>query len=325
MNLFLQAAASFCITWLVLWAVSRSAIARQLQDLPNERSLHTRPVPRAGGAGLLAGLLVGVAFVPTSLSAPLGLALIAYLTLAVVSWFDDRSELPARIRLLVHLVLSAGWLIGSGVSWLWLPVLTLGLAWCANLYNFMDGADGLAGGMALFGFATYGVAAALAGDPALAAICTALVAAAAAFLCFNFHPASLFMGDSGSVPVGFLAGALGLYGVFEHLWTPIFPLIAFFPFAFDATLTLLRRGLAGKPVWHAHREHLYQRAVLAGLGHRTMALRAYLLMVVCSLCAISVQKGSPTAQALIMLAMLLCGWIVARRVDSLYRSRQPSS
>ena len=292
---------------------------RMPADTPNARSLHRLPVPRGAGIAIWAGVAAATAWLPQ------GGTWLAPVALVIgVSLWDDYRGVPVAVRLAAQTLGALAW-VGASLPWPLLLTVVLAIVWMANLYNFMDGADGLAGGMALFGFATYGAAAALAGDPVLSAICAALVAAAAAFLCFNFHPASLFMGDSGSVPIGFLAGALGLYGVFEHLWTPIFPLIAFFPFAFDATLTLFRRGLAGKRVWRAHREHLYQRAVLAGLGHRAMALRAYLLMVVCSVCAISVREGSPAAQALIMLAVLLCAWVVARRVDSLYRSRQPTS
>jgi UDP-N-acetylmuramyl pentapeptide phosphotransferase/UDP-N-acetylglucosamine-1-phosphate transferase len=318
----LEVGASFCATWLVLWVVKRTALAQVLQDIPNERSLHSTPVPRAGGAGVLAGLVVAVALAHDSLTQPLWLALLGYLTLAVISWLDDRSGLPAGVRLAAQLAVSAGWLIGFGVGGAWIAVLTIGLAWCANLYNFMDGADGLAGAMAAFGFGCYGLAAGLAGDLVLAALCASVVAAAIGFLCFNFPPASLFLGDSGSVPLGFLAGALGIYGVLRGLWSPAFPLMAFFPFVFDASFTLARRALARKRVWRAHREHLYQRAILAGLSRRPMLLRACCLMAASAAGAFLVQHGTPGVQALIMLILLLCGWIVAKRVNDLERSGQ---
>jgi UDP-N-acetylmuramyl pentapeptide phosphotransferase/UDP-N-acetylglucosamine-1-phosphate transferase len=163
-----------------------------------------------------------------------------------------------------------------------LALSALAIAWLTNLYNFMDGSDGLAGGMAVFGFGTYGVAAFSAGDQPLAVFSVSLMAAAAAFLIFNFAPARIFLGDVGSVPLGFLAGALGLAGWRDETWPWWFPLLVFAPFIADASFTLCKRALRGEPVWRAHREHYYQRLVRLGAGHRATALAAYLLMLVCA-------------------------------------------
>ncbi len=175
-----------------------------------------------------------------------------------------------------------------------------------NLYNFMDGSDGLAGGMALFGFGFYAAAAWLAGDPALLAISATVSAAAAGFLWFNFPPARIFMGDVGSVPIGFMAGAVGLAGWANGAWAPWFPVLVFSPFIVDATVTLLRRALRGERVWRAHREHYYQRMVQLGLGHRNTALLWYALMV-----AVGVAGLSALGKAMAFKAAMLAGWIVA--------------
>src|SRR5262249_56892173 len=124
--------------------------------------------------------------------------------------------------------------------------------------NLRDGSDGLAGGMALIGFGAYAVAANDAGHGALAGVSIAVAAASAAFLFFNFAPARIFMGDVGSVPLGFLAGTLGILGWREGAWPLWFPMLVFAPFACDATLTLIRRLLRRERVWEAHREHYYQ-------------------------------------------------------------------
>jgi UDP-N-acetylmuramyl pentapeptide phosphotransferase/UDP-N-acetylglucosamine-1-phosphate transferase len=156
---------------------------------------------------------------------------------------------------------------------------TLAIAWMANLYNFMDGSDGLAGGMALFGFAAYGAAAWSAGSIEFALVNFSIAAAAAAFLVFNFHPARIFLGDAGAVPLGFLAAALGLIGWLQHDWTWWFPALVFAPFIADASVTLARRLLKREKVWEAHREHYYQKLVRLGWGHRRTALAEYALMV----------------------------------------------
>ncbi len=156
---------------------------------------------------------------------------------------------------------------------------TLAVVWMTNLYNFMDGADGLAGGMAAIGFGALALAALLGGAPELAAFCAAIAAVALAFLRFNFPPAQIFMGDTGSIPLGFLAATLGIFGMQQNLWPWPFPLLVFLPFIADASVTLFRRALRGEKIWQAHRSHYYQRVVLLGASHRQLALVAYVLML----------------------------------------------
>jgi UDP-N-acetylmuramyl pentapeptide phosphotransferase/UDP-N-acetylglucosamine-1-phosphate transferase len=176
-------------------------------------------------------------------------------------------------------------------------LLAVGVVWLTNLYNFMDGADGVAGGMAVIGFSTYATAAALAGETALSMLCTGISAAALAFLGFNFHPARIFMGDVGSIPLGFLAAALGLLGWRHDAWPLWFPVLVFGPFIADATVTLLRRFSRREKVWQAHREHYYQRLVRMGLGHRAAALIGYAVMVFCAAAALTGRAQSPLMQA----------------------------
>jgi UDP-N-acetylmuramyl pentapeptide phosphotransferase/UDP-N-acetylglucosamine-1-phosphate transferase len=264
-------------------------------DRPNARSLHEQPVPRVGGVAILAALALAAA----AGLAPFGLALGLAFALGAVSFLDDLYRLPTALRLAAH-VAAAGllcWYILSPMSWLELALIALGVAWITNLYNFMDGADGLAGGMAVAGFGAYALAAAMMGDAAIALTAGAIVGAAASFLAFNFPPARVFLGDVGSIPLGFLAGALGVIGWRNDLWPLWFPLLAFAPFIGDATITLLRRLLRRERVWQAHREHYYQRMVRMGLGHRRTALIAYALMLLCAAAALYGRAQAPAVQA----------------------------
>jgi UDP-N-acetylmuramyl pentapeptide phosphotransferase/UDP-N-acetylglucosamine-1-phosphate transferase len=163
-----------------------------------------------------------------------------------------------------------GWTLLAGM---------LAVVWMTNLYNFMDGSDGLAGGMAAIGFGALALAAMLGDAAGLAALCAAIAAAALAFLRFNFPPARVFMGDAGSIPLGFMAATLGIVGAMQDVWPWLFPLLVFSPFIVDASVTLIRRGLRGEKVWRAHRSHYYQRVVLLGATHRQLALAAYALML----------------------------------------------
>jgi UDP-N-acetylmuramyl pentapeptide phosphotransferase/UDP-N-acetylglucosamine-1-phosphate transferase len=266
---------AFTATALTIWSMLRFGRAGPL-DQPNHRSLHAVPVPRSGGLGILVGLAAAQSLAPLA-----GPVLVATAGLAALSWLDDRHALPVGLRFVGHFV-AAGSIIGFGATPNWgvgyWSLIILTVVWMTNLYNFMDGANGLSGGMTLFGFGTYAWAALAAGDQQFAAINFAIAAAAAAFLIFNFDPARIFMGDVGSIPLGFLAAALGLQGIASGLWPVWFPLLAFSVFIVDATVTLCRRALRRERVWEAHRQHAYQRLVRAGWSHRRLALSAYPLM-----------------------------------------------
>jgi UDP-N-acetylmuramyl pentapeptide phosphotransferase/UDP-N-acetylglucosamine-1-phosphate transferase len=204
------------------------------------------------------------------------------------------------VRFLVHFVAAAGCLYALGVTGWTLLAGMLAVMWMTNLYNFMDGADGLAGGMAAIGFGALALAAWMGDAPGLAAFCAAIAAAALAFLRFNFPPARVFMGDAGSIPLGFLAASLGILGAVQDVWPGLFPLLVFSPFILDASVTLARRGLRGEKIWQAHRSHYYQRVVLLGASHRQLALAAYGLML----------GGAALAFALLALPQHM-GWLLA--------------
>jgi UDP-N-acetylmuramyl pentapeptide phosphotransferase/UDP-N-acetylglucosamine-1-phosphate transferase len=271
-------------TWLLLAIAMRTRLTGLALDEPNERSLHAAPTPRIGGLAL-----VSVAGAAVLVFAPaMRAAFVVALVLMVVSALDDRRGLPIVVRFGIHIAagVAAALLVLGGSSDAWAyAAFVLTVAWAINLYNFMDGADGLAGGMALFGFGTYALVAAGAEAWPLTLACTAVAAAAAGFLAHNLPPARLFLGDAGSVPLGFLAAVIGSLGWRGGLWPWTFPLLVFAPFVVDATLTLVRRVLRGEPVWRAHREHLYQRMVLQGLGHRGTAIVWYVAMAMASMLA----------------------------------------
>jgi UDP-N-acetylmuramyl pentapeptide phosphotransferase/UDP-N-acetylglucosamine-1-phosphate transferase len=254
--------------------------ARFALDHPNERSLHAQPVPRTGGIAVLAGACVSFFVDGNQVWLPLVLAL----GLAALSFADDLRPLPAAVRLAAHLAAAAivVWFYLAPISAWQALVLVVGIGWLTNLYNFMDGSDGLAGGMSVIGFGAY----ALAANGPVATVSLCIAAASAAFVVFNFHPARIFLGDVGSIPLGFLAGALGIVGWRDDAWPLWFPLLVFAPFIADATVTLVRRALRGERVWHAHREHFYQRMVRSGLGHAGTAGVAYGAMALCAASAL---------------------------------------
>ncbi len=293
-------------------------------DQPNERSLHTKPVPRLGGLGIVAGSLTGWALSASSVSSALWIGVVL---LGAVSLVDDLRGVPIGARFVAH-VLASGVFCASlphdGVARLLpfgfalLPVIAVGMVWVINLYNFMDGSDGLAGGMAVAGFGAYAAAAWLAGAAWLAVASACVAAASAGFLVFNFHPAKTFMGDIGSIPLGFLAAALGVAGWDQRVWPAWLPFVVFSPFLVDATVTLFARALRGEKVWRAHRSHYYQRLVLMGWGHRKVAFAEYALMAALDVSALAAVRV-PGSGAVVLL--LLGGWgvvyaVLLRAIDA---------
>ena len=338
-RIFLCAAA---LSALVIWALLRSGLAWKIaMDRPNERSLHRKPVPRVGGLGIAAvvlfALLLSLLFpVSTSgsgavLSMPTAsenarLALICALALglASISLADDRYGLPVAWRFGAHLAAAIGLVaVAADRDWGWIALAALALAavWAINLYNFMDGMDGLAGGMALCGFGALALSGFWNAQPGAetgaASLAAAIAGAAFGFLWFNWHPARVFMGDCGSVALGFLAAALGLLGARDGLWPLWLPVWIFLPFVADASATLAGRLVRGERVWQAHREHYYQRMVRMGWGHRRTALICYLAMIVSAAtgCA-AVRASNPVAAVLAVAVIVLhlgLGWFIDRR------------
>ncbi|MGN6233933.1 MAG: MraY family glycosyltransferase [Trinickia sp.] len=299
---------------------------RLATDIPNARSLHERPTPRVGGWGVVPTVLIAA----WACAPDLWLIAACVLFLAAVSQLDDRRGLPVRIRFAAHFLAVAVLIAVYPVAapWWCLAVLSVLLVWLVNLYNFMDGSDGLAGGMALFGFGAYAIAALLAEQPAreLALVSAATAGAAIGFLAFNFHPARIFLGDAGSIPLGFLAGALGYWGWRSHAWPIWFPTMCFAPFIGDASVTLLRRLIRGEKFWEAHREHYYQRMIRAGLGHTRTAIYWYLLMLFGTMIALAA-LGLPIVQQWMVVvlwagALLGAGAIVDARWRRFYSTVQ---
>ena len=287
---------------LLVRAVRDFANRRALLDRPNDRSSHSIAKPRVGGVGVVVPVLaVGAGLVaagraPVTLLLPLAAtALIALLGLA-----DDVKPLPARIRFgvqlaLASLVVAASWnrlpaAAGALGAWLPVPVLAvlavLWIVWLTNLYNFMDGIDGLAGAQALIaGLGLAAVAASL-GAGTTGWLLLALAGSSLGFLLFNFPPASIFLGDVGATAIGFFFGVLPLFPEARPVPVELVAL-SLSLFVLDATLTLLRRVARGEKWYTPHRTHLYQRPVVAGVGHRAVLLVAAAAMAIVSGCAVA--------------------------------------
>ncbi|MDQ6672308.1 MAG: glycosyltransferase family 4 protein [Chloroflexota bacterium] len=257
----------------VRWATGR------VLDVPNDRSSHTRPTPTGGGVVIVGGFLLGLGVWLTSSPSLLSPRALGWITgallVAGVSFVDDLHPLPAVPRLLTH-GLGAVLLTVVGVQDRELPLLValpLAFVWIAlltNVYNFMDGIDGLASCQAIIAGAAMALAGIAVRNPLVATGAGLLAAASAGFVFFNLPPARVFMGDVGSTFLGFsFAGLslLGNLGVGGGRLPVEFGVVVLAPFLFDSLVTLARR-IARRERWFAaHRSHYYQRLVQVGLSH----------------------------------------------------------
>ena len=273
--------------------VRRLAIRRDILDRPNARSSHVTPTPRGGGIAIVGVVLAGWALGAMGGTWSAGLVA-GTLLVASVSAADDLRSLPARTRFAVQgmaavtlLALAGPWssiaLPGlgavSGVGWGAMLSAGLGVLWClglTNAYNFMDGIDGIAASQAVVAGGAWAVAGWLLGVPLLALTGGLVAGASLGFLVHNWSPARIFMGDVGSASLGFVFAALPLVAAARldgdvAARVPTAGLLAVWPFVFDAVSTFVRRLRAGANVFEAHRTHLYQRMVIAGGSHRTVA------------------------------------------------------
>ncbi len=296
-----SAAASFVF----VPAVIRLLASHVVLDVPNARSSHTEPVPRGGGIGLLmpfaAGTSVLIAFSAVSTTGFAPALLLGATALAVLGFIDDLRSLPALTRLLVQGLVTALclWMGDLSLESVDLPGLgefALGdAAWpvtwvlvvgFTNMFNFMDGINGLAGFQTLLGAASLSILGILGGDPDLALPLALLSGGAVGFLYNNFPRARVFLGDVGSLPIGFILALAVLrvhQGAGPGAATPIWlPALLIWPCLFDASYTLINRALRGRSPFRAHRSHVYQRMVVAGATHTRVTLLYTAAMAACA-------------------------------------------
>lgn len=302
----------FIFSFSVTYGIRVVALKKSLVAMVNERSSHTTPTPHGGGIAIALSWFFGLVYLFTCnvIETSLFYALMCGSLLSVVSYVDDLYELSAKIRLLVQAFVGIAGLYALGglecidVGFLVLEnqfltntVSFLGIMWCINLYNFLDGIDGYAGSEAIFlgiaGYLLFG------GDHYLV-----LVASVGGFLVWNWHKAKIFMGDVGSTLLGYNVAIFALYtqnqGTSLLVWLILFGL-----FWFDATLTLYRRYKNGEALSCAHRKHAYQRATQSGWSHARVVIVSMLFNGVLMILGYSALHFSTLAFAFFTGAVLL--------------------
>ena len=332
-------AVAFCASLAGCSWLRAFSLRKNLLDRPNERSLHSVPVPRLGGLAIATGTwlaLLTLHALQRTVPGKFERAwLITSIPVVALGLVDDLKPLRASTRLLLQVGLAALFCVLAGIPrgvtlvspWTLTlpPAISLAL-WSffivavLNIFNFMDGMDGLAGTQALGAGLGICGAFAIAHQPTLAVLCALIAAASVGFLFHNFPPAMIFMGDAGSTLLGFSFAAMAVIGSEVSPVVPAYAVVfALSPFLLDGTVTLLRRAVRLEPIWKAHRTHLYQRAVRAGRTHRDV-LVVYAGWIAfgaaAAICSVVARVPALAALAITMAGVYWLVWRWVRKCES---------
>lgn len=277
--------------YLLTPAVSRLAVRLGALDIPDARKLHTQPVPRLGGLAVYLAFLAGLFVFGVNGREVWGL-LAGTSLIVLLGVLDDIYDLPAKAKLAGQIVAAVAVIpfglqvefvtnpLNGGLvylGWWGIPVTIFWLVAVTNALNLIDGLDGLATGTAVIAALTLATVAWTEGQTGAAALALLLGAAALGFLRYNFHPAKIFLGDSGSMLLGFVLAAIAVVGLTKSATAVslIIPILILGIPLFDTTLAILRRCYKRQPIFNPDREHLHHRLLDAGLTHRRAVLVVY--------------------------------------------------
>lgn len=314
-------------------------------DAPNQRKVHTRIMPRMGGLAIYLGYLVAFfLFVPyDSMSEMLGIFIGSTIVMAV-GMLDDKYQLSPKWKLLGQLIATAIVVIPFGLKigvvnlpysgsidfssgwlfWLAIPITMFWIVGVTNAVNLIDGLDGLSAGVSAIAAGTMGVMALLMGDYKVATYCFVLLGAILGFLYFNFHPARLFMGDTGSLFLGFNLAALSIMGFKEALFVSfIIPIVVLGVPLWDTFFAIVRRIVNKKPISSPDKGHLHHCLLNMGLSHRATVLTIYSISIFFGTMAILLTKTTKWTTIIVMVVLLIAIHLGTEIVGLVSRRHRP--
>ena len=330
----------FITSFILIGCFRIYALHKNLLDKPNHRSSHTVTTPR--GAGIVFMILwlifVGSSYLFGYVKLEQLLVLLpGSVLISVIGYLDDHDNVSAKWRLTIQFIVAIVSLIALGsfshiqfgqhiiyLGWFGSVLAAIAIIWSINLYNFMDGIDGIAAIEALFVFGIGGFLLWLAGGQELAILIWGMGAIVAGFLLWNFPPAKIFMGDSGSALLGFLAVIFSLMGTVFYKIPVLLWVILYGLFWFDASVTLIRR-IFYREIWYkAHRLHAYQRLQLQGWSHGKILVGVIIINVLLSGLTIWADYSPNYLLAALSIALiiLLLSYLLVERAQPMYKSEE---
>jgi len=314
---------SFILSIILTWAIKNYAMAIGMVDTPNKRTLHEGDIPTGGGLSIALIMLIALGIM--MLTAVEGarhanILVIVIILLSTLGWMDDRYGVAPLVKFIIQIGIAI-FMIGSvgavrsldiggvpiSLEGYFAEIFTIvWIVWLVNSYNFMDGIDGLAASQSAITSCTLGIWFNMYGDVLVSLFCYVIMAASLGFLVWNWSPARIFMGDVGSVALGGVFATLFLMGNVEHNIPFSSFVILLAIFLADTTITLVRRLVCGKAVWQAHKEHYYQRAITAGVGHGQVTIAIILGSVLMAVLAtLDMSRTEPKIMWLLITILVL--------------------
>ena len=320
------------LSYFFVHLIRRYAEHRRIMDHPNERSSHSTPTPRGGGLAIVV-VVTGTGLWSMREAEPgrVLVYIVCGLVIAYLGWRDDVHSLSTRVRFAVQGLVAAVSIYGLGyarevtiplvgelqlgafgvvITFLWIVGLT-------NAYNFMDGIDGIAGGVALAGGLGWMMLATQANIPFAFWVALAIAASSLGFLGHNWSPAKIFMGDVASTFLGYTFAVLPLLSATEGGDALMLGTLLMWTFIMDAGVTFIRRALKRENVFAAHRTHLYQRLVIGGYSHRKVSTLYISLTLLAGALSYAWSDGQSYAPPLIILGLPLIWIFLSRSVSRL--------
>lgn len=340
--MYTQAVIAFFVSLITVLIVTPFVIKLAIKigavDKPNARKVHSKLMPRLGGLaifiGVIAGYFAGGVYNEKVTAISLGAILIV-----LIGMLDDKYELSAKVKFAGQLLVAA-LIVASGLKmdfvsipyigkfqlgfWSY-PITVLWIVGITNAINLIDGLDGLSAGISAIGIATIAIMAASAGKMLIFTLSVILLGSIIGFLFYNFHPAKIFMGDTGALFLGYSISILSLLGLYKSvtLFSFLVPIIILGVPVFDTTYAIIRRIVNKKPISAPDKSHLHHRLLALGLSHRNTVLAIYAFGILFSISAILVSESTLWGTIFIIFGLLVFTEVVAEVIGIVHVKYKP--
>jgi UDP-GlcNAc:undecaprenyl-phosphate/decaprenyl-phosphate GlcNAc-1-phosphate transferase len=337
-TLLLSVLISFVSVLIVTPWVIKLAKLIGVVDQPDQRKVHTKAMPRMGGLAIFIGVLAGY-FTSGLYKEPIASITLGALVIVAVGLLDDKFALSPKLKLLGQL-LAAGIVVYSGltieflyipffdridIGFLAIPMTILWVIGITNAINLIDGLDGLAAGISSISLATIAFMAFMNGKVLILTLALIVLASAVGFLFYNFHPAKIFMGDTGSLFLGYMIAVLSLLGLYKSvtLFSFVVPVLILGVPLFDTIFAIIRRVVNKKPISAPDKSHLHHRLISLGFSHRETVLIIYALGLFFSISAIIFTKATLWGSVLLIAALLITIQTIAEVIGLVNEKHKP--
>ncbi|MGD6776445.1 glycosyltransferase family 4 protein [Sutcliffiella horikoshii] len=339
MNLLITFIASFVTVLFVTPLIIKLAHKIGATDKPNKRKVHQKIMPRLGGLAIFIGVIVGYMVSGLYDERIYGI-IVGAIIIVIIGVLDDMYELKARTKLLGQFLV-AGVVVYTGLKiefltipfvverfdlgWMAIPITIIWIIGITNAINLIDGLDGLAAGISSIAIATLAVMAGLAGKELILTLCLVILASTIGFLFFNFHPAKIFMGDTGALFLGYCIAVLSLLGLYKSvtLFSFLIPIIILGVPVFDTAFAIIRRILNKQPISAPDKSHLHHRLLAKGISHRNTVLLIYAFGIFFSICAVLLTTATFFGAILIFAALIVITQFIAELVGIINAKYKP--